>query len=159
MTPAPPPRYRLELVREDPDAAVLPFRCSDPGTLVGFLWRTVFARSPSERLVVVWTDHQYGVIGWSDIALGTAVSVCCDPRLIFASALLCNASAIVVAHNHPSGEVTPSEIDLRQANRLASGGEILGLPLVDFLIVGGAQRYTSLRDRGFLMDSTRSAAA
>ena len=79
---------------------------------------------------------------WSELGreLGAAY-----PREVFEPALRQGAASLIVVHNHPSGETDPSEDDLAITRRLSEAGEILGVPLLDHVIVGG-RGYTSLKE-------------
>jgi DNA repair protein RadC len=68
---------------------------------------------------------------------------------VFKAALLANAAAIIVAHNHPSGDPTPSPDDAALTARLAAAGEMLGVPLLDHIVIGDA-RYFSFKEAGRL---------
>ncbi len=71
------------------------------------------------------------------------------PREVFQAALLTNSSGLLVAHNHPSGDVTPSPDDVRLTRRLADAGTLLGVELLDHVIIG-AGRWFSFRQGGLL---------
>ena len=71
------------------------------------------------------------------------------PRETFREAIAAGAAAIVLAHNHPSGDATPSAEDVELTRRLMEAGRLLGIPVLDHLIVGAAQTL-SLRQNGFL---------
>lgn len=68
---------------------------------------------------------------------------------MFKAALLANAAAIVVSHNHPSGDPTPSPDDVELTRRLAAAGEVLGVPVLDHIIIGDG-RYYSFKEAGCL---------
>ena len=75
------------------------------------------------------------------------------PREIFRAAIRMSAASVIVAHNHPSGDPTPSREDVALTERLVAAGEVVGIPVEDHIIVGGAAgesetRWTSLRARG-----------
>jgi DNA repair protein RadC len=72
-----------------------------------------------------------------------------DPREVFLPAIQCRASAVILAHNHPSGDPEPSEEDRLVTERVRLAGQILKVPLVDHLIVAGRQ-VTSFQARGWL---------
>jgi DNA repair protein RadC len=79
-----------------------------------------------------------------------------SPREVFRDALLNGASAIVVAHNHPSGDPEPSHDDERITRRLGRAGQLLNVDVLDHLVIGH-QRWTSLARRGLLLaDATRA---
>ena len=71
------------------------------------------------------------------------------PREIFKSCLLSSAAAIILLHNHPSGDPTPSREDLELTGRLNDSGELLGIRVLDHIIIGSGC-YVSLADRGLL---------
>jgi len=70
-----------------------------------------------------------------------------DPREVFSVALATGASGLVLAHNHPSGDVKPSEDDIALTERAVEAGRLLGIWVVDHLVVG-AGRYLSMAERG-----------
>lgn len=69
-----------------------------------------------------------------------------DPGSIFREALKAGAEEIIVAHNHPSGDITPSRADITATKRLREAGELLSVPLLDHLILGRAPAFASLAD-------------
>nr|WP_041265050.1 JAB domain-containing protein [Geobacillus thermodenitrificans] len=71
------------------------------------------------------------------------------PREVFKAAILNNAASIIVAHQHPSGDVTPSKEDVEMTKRLAEAGRILGIEVLDHLVINYKAEYTSLKERGF----------
>lgn len=81
------------------------------------------------------------------VAEGSADSCYVDPREIFAPALAARASGVVLAHNHPSGDPTPSSHDLTLTARMVRAGQLLGVRVLDHMVVGDG-RYTSLAQRG-----------
>lgn len=72
-----------------------------------------------------------------------------DPKLIFASALAANASAIILAHNHPSGNLKPSQVDIQLTRKLVNGGKLLDISIYDHLIIT-YDGYTSFSEEGIL---------
>lgn len=87
-----------------------------------------------------------GVVGIHEVAHGS-LDVCpVHPREIFKRALANNACSIIVAHNHPSGDPTPSREDITTTDRLIECGRLLGIPVVDHIIVG--DRSHSMRAAG-----------
>lgn len=81
------------------------------------------------------------------VTQGTLASSVVDPRAIFQRAILGNAAAIVLVHNHPSGNPEPSGEDIAVTRQIVEGGRILGIPLRDHIIVAG-DTWTSLAQRG-----------
>jgi DNA repair protein RadC len=83
------------------------------------------------------------------VAEGTADACTVDPREVFRAALLARATAVVFAHNHPSGDPEPSDADLALTRELQAGARLFHLRVLDHLVVG-AGRFTSLAQNGFL---------
>lgn len=83
------------------------------------------------------------------ISHGTVNSAMMSPREIFQKALLANAVCIIVLHNHPSGECTPSIEDIKVTERLVKAGEMIGIQVMDHVIIGGGStNYYSLKANG-----------
>lgn len=89
-------------------------------------------------------DTKRRVIGWDIISIGTLDAALVHPREVFLTAVLHHASAVVVAHNHPSGDPTPSQDDIAITGRLKACGDLLGIDLLDALVIGDEGRFTSL---------------
>jgi DNA repair protein RadC len=82
-----------------------------------------------------------------EVSRGSLDATIVHPREVFKPAFLSNAAAIVVAHNHPSGDPTPSRDDLAITKRLVASGELLGVTVLDHLVIG-AGRYVSFKNAG-----------
>lgn len=102
-----------------------------------------------EHFVALLLDARRRVISKELISIGTLTSSLVHPRELFLPAITASAAAIVVAHNHPSGDPEPSPEDLALTRRLRQAGEIVGIELLDHVIVAGG-RYVSLKQRGIL---------
>ncbi len=83
-----------------------------------------------------------------EIFIGTISRAAVEPREILKEALLHRAAGVVLFHTHPSGDPSPSLEDLSFTRRMAEACEVLGVRLVDHMIVGGAGRWVSLKERG-----------
>lgn len=145
---AEPPAYRLALVREAPAPDYLsagPF--SNPATVARWLVDKL-SIEPAECLGFVALDSRHRPILWSILYRGTINRTACEPAGILRAALLCNAAAAIVFHNHPSGDPSPSAEDLAFTRRLVQAGELVGIRIVDHLVAGSCGRYVSLRERG-----------
>ena len=103
-----------------------------------------------EHFIVLLLDTKHRVNAIHTVAIGTLSQALVHPREVFKAALLANAAAVILAHNHPSGDVTPSPEDLAITKRLKDAGELLGVPVLDHLIIGDGGAYASLKDRGEL---------
>lgn len=84
------------------------------------------------------------------IGLGGVTGVVADPKIIFQGALKCNACGVILAHNHPSGNRTPSQADLDLTKKVKEGASLLELSLLDHLIIMPDQGYFSFADEGHL---------
>lgn len=100
-----------------------------------------------ERCVVASLDTKHRLIAVDLVSVGTADHTFMAPREVFRDALLRAASAVVVAHNHPSGDPTPSADDRRVTERLVESGRVLGVDVLDHLVVGDPE-WTSMARRG-----------
>jgi DNA repair protein RadC len=141
-----PHLVRVELVREGP------WPVGDPVTspaAVFTLLQEHAARWDREHFLTVLLDGQHRVVGIDDVAVGASGSCPVHPREVFKAAILANATAIIAAHNHPSGDLTPSVEDRAVTKRLVGAGTLLGIPLLDHLIVTGTSFY-SMKDAGVL---------
>lgn len=102
-----------------------------------------------ERFEVVLLDVKSRVIGCEVVSIGHLSGAPVHPREVFKPALEASAAAIVLVHNHPSGDPTPSRDDLAVTERLVQAGKILGIDVLDHLIIG-AKQYVSLKQQGLL---------
>ena len=101
---------------------------------------------PGEVFGMLCLTTKHRVIAYHEVSRGTLDSTLVHPREVFKAALLSNAAAVIVCHNHPSGDPTPSADDLSLTERLQDAGKTLGIGIVDHIIVarGGA---VSLREQ------------
>ncbi|MBP8714133.1 MAG: DNA repair protein RadC [Lachnospiraceae bacterium] len=104
---------------------------------------------PVEEVMLVMFDNKLHMIGEKCISRGTVNSAIASPREIFIYALEHHAVHIVLIHNHPSGDTTPSENDVEMTERVRNTGNIIGISLLDHIIIGD-RRYTSFKEKGFL---------
>ena len=89
------------------------------------------------------------VIHHEVVSIGSLSASIVHPREVFRAAIVAAAAGVIVAHNHPSGDVTPSPEDKEATRRLVKAGELLGIPVVDHLIIGDG-RYFSFKEAGLL---------
>ncbi|SFA41390.1 DNA repair protein RadC [Pedobacter suwonensis] len=99
-----------------------------------------------EEFKVILLNTKGRVLGVVNISQGGFSGTVADPRVIFAVALKACASSMILAHNHPSGELSPSDADLTLTKRLKSGGDILGIEVHDHLIVSRYGFYSFLEE-------------
>ncbi len=141
------PVYRIALVRE----ATLPAEtCVIHGPQdAAMILRDYLADADREHVVALLLDAKHRVVAVHTVSIGTLDSSPVHPRETFKCAILSNAAAILLAHNHPSGHLEPSEADIALTKRIAEAGKVIGIPLLDHVIVAGGG-YVSLRERGGL---------
>ena len=102
-----------------------------------------------EIFVVMFLSRSHEVLGIMRVTEGCLDACLVDPRKIFQGALLANSSSIVVAHNHPSGNLKPSNQDLRITKELQDAGTFLKIKVLDHLILT-SESYTSFADEGLI---------
>lgn len=107
------------------------------------------AKSPVERMYALLLDRRNNVLGVFVVGQGTISETLVGLRETFAPAIEMRASGIILAHNHPSGDPTPSQADVTLTARVEKAGEILGVALLDSVVLGSST-YTSFRDKGLL---------
>ena len=105
-----------------------------------------FGGRPVEQVGVVLLDARRGVMAARIVSSGSLDATPADPRAIFREAILARAAGVVVFHNHPSGDPTPSTEDVKVTRRLVAAATIVGVDIVDHLILG-AGRYFSFREQ------------
>ncbi|MEL7182291.1 MAG: DNA repair protein RadC [Pseudomonadota bacterium] len=111
--------------------------------------QTAMSHQGLERFRVLYLDRKNVLIADEELAEGTVDHVPVYPREVVKRALELNASAMILVHNHPSGDPTPSEADIRMTYAIRDAAEVLGLILHDHLIVGKATEL-SFRSEGLL---------
>lgn len=102
-----------------------------------------------EHFRVIFLDTRNQEIVSRDISVGSLNASIVHPREIFKAAISHSAAAIILVHNHPSGDPTPSKEDLALTARIREAGELIGIPVLDHLIIGDG-RFLSLKERGLL---------
>jgi len=102
-----------------------------------------------EEFKIMLLNRANKVLGIANISSGGIAGTVADPKLIFAAALKAGCSSIIIAHNHPSGNLTPSEADIKLTCKLREAGKFLDLPVLDHLIIT-AEAFYSFADEGVL---------
>lgn len=103
-----------------------------------------------EVLVVVSLDTKNQPTNLSVCSMGSLNSSIVHPREVFKTAVLSNAASILIAHNHPSSDPTPSQEDINITKRLYESGKILGIDLIDHIIIGDKTKFVSLKEKGII---------
>ena len=102
-----------------------------------------------EHFVVLFLDTKNYIIGKKTIFIGSLNKAIVHPREVFKEAIKRSSASVICAHNHPSGDPTPSQQDIQLTHRLYEAGELIGIKLLDHLIIGDEQ-FTSLKEKGYL---------
>ena len=118
-----------------------------PAAVASYLALRYGARD-QEVMGALYLDTRHRLLAERELYRGTVNRAAVEPRAILKEGLLHGACGMVVFHTHPSGDPSPSPEDLAFTRRLAEGGELIGVRLVDHLILGGVGRWVSLRERG-----------
>lgn len=144
----PPIEFKVMRIRE----CVSPAQQIDTPEQAMDYWRENIPSSPwydeaKECLVVLILNTRKRIIGHNLVSLGGLDTCFVHPREIFRPAIVAAGSAIVLMHNHPSGDPTPSEADIRVTRELIRAGQLMRIELLDHVIVG--ERHTSLKELGY----------
>jgi DNA repair protein RadC len=102
-----------------------------------------------EHFRIMHLSTRNNVLGISPVSIGSLNSSIVHPRECFKEAIRRNANTIILLHNHPSGDPTPSREDLDITRRLVEGGRILGIDILDHVIIGD-KKYVSLKEQGVI---------
>ena len=102
-----------------------------------------------EEAIVLCLNRANKVVGFYKLSVGGMSGTVMDPKIVFTVALNCGASSIIVAHNHPSGNLNPSDADVRITQKLKGAGELLDIQLLDHIIITD-EGYYSFGDEGKL---------
>lgn len=102
-----------------------------------------------ERFYLLSLNRSNCVVSWSLVSLGGLAGTVADGKVIFQKALLSNAHGLILSHNHPSGQLTPSEADLSLTQKLCNFGKFIDLPILDHIILT-PQDYYSFADHGLI---------
>jgi DNA repair protein RadC len=108
---------------------------------------------PYEKLAAIYLDRKRRVIGSRLLTVGSAGFTIVDPSQVLRPAVELGASALILAHQHPSGSATPSEQDYLVTERVVEGAKMLGINLLDHLVIGAQGRWSSLAELGKMPSS------
>ncbi len=105
-------------------------------------FKDILIYEEQENFYAIYLDSQSRIISYKLLFKGTLNTSCVHPREIFKYAFLESAYSIIVVHNHPSGEVTPSISDIELTNALFDIGKLMSIPVVDHIIIGKTKYYS-----------------
>ncbi|HWI65319.1 MAG TPA: DNA repair protein RadC [Symbiobacteriaceae bacterium] len=119
---------------------------NNPGAVYRYL-EPRFSQLEQEQFLAVLLTAKNQLICVEEITVGTQTSTLVHPREIFKAAIRRSAHAIILAHNHPSGDPTPSREDREVTRRMIEAGRVIGIEVLDHLVIG-KRRYVSFREKG-----------
>jgi DNA repair protein RadC len=129
-------RWSLKLVREAVASEFVPVYDKAGGPRdVARIARYFLKDEPVEVMLAFYLNSQNVVVGWQEVSRGLVDAALVHPREIYKAAILANASGVIIVHNHPSGNATPSYEDRKISESLKKAGEIVGIRLLDHLVV------------------------
>lgn len=108
-----------------------------------------FRHQEQEHLMLLLLDNKNNLLGEKLMFTGTVNASIISPREIYLEALRYHAVSIILLHNHPSGDPTPSDADRRMTRKIREAGGFLDIPLIDHIVIGD-KKYVSFREKGYL---------
>jgi DNA repair protein RadC len=143
------PGFRIALVREAGVKLAERPQLRVPAEAAPLLAQYI-GETDREVFAVALLTIRHRVLGLHTVSVGCLTSSLVHPREVFKPAILAGAAALLLAHNHPSGDPEPSAEDIALTRRLVSAGQLLGIEVLDHVILGESGRFVSLRERGVL---------
>ena len=142
------PTIRVRLVVSENAASYLP---AIPFTSSKDVWDyfSTLEDEPREVVIATYLDNKHHVLSIEEVSRGTLTASLFEPRAILQGALLTNAAALIVLHNHPAGDPKPSAEDISVTKSLKQIADLLPIRFLDHIIVG-KKTYVSLKDSGHL---------
>jgi DNA repair protein RadC len=108
-----------------------------------------FSARPVEQFGLLMLDTRHRVIRTAVLTVGSLDGTAVQPREVFRQALMASAAAVVMFHNHPSGDPQPSGEDVELTRRMIAAGQLMGIQVIDHVVLGDG-RYCSLKESGYL---------
>ena len=141
------PSVKIQLVKDGIIAASERPYISTPEDVAAIM-RPVIEVLAEERMYVMLLSTKNRVNAIQEVSVGSLNASVVHPREIFKAAILSNAAALILVHNHPSGDPTPSPEDVHLTKKLIEAGLLLDIPVLDHVIMG--DRYKSLKEVGVI---------
>ena len=142
------PIYRVTLVREG-KMPTYESRIRSSANAYSVL-QEFLADTDREHFVILMLDQKNQVIGINTVSVGSLTASIVHPREVYKPLILSNAAAVILGHNHPSGDPQPSHEDRAITQRLKEAGALLGINVLDHLVIGADGRYFSFADESLL---------
>src|SRR6056297_908717 len=142
-------KYSLRVVKENGGRYDLDKEISTPNSAMQVFIKILELSKRTEEVFAMLTmDTKSNLTGVFVVSVGNLSSSLVTPREVFKRAILQNSKAIILGHNHPSGDPEPSGDDIQITERLVEAGELLGIDVFDHLIIGSSSNFVSLKERG-----------
>jgi DNA repair protein RadC len=138
--------YHIKLIREN--RPIYHKAITEPTDAVAF-FKEQIADSVQEHFVAMFLNARNIPVGWREISKGSVSASLVHPREVFLPAIQLVASSLILAHNHPSGDASPSKDDIELTRRLKQAGELLGIEVLDHLVIT-TDSHISLKEQGNL---------
>lgn len=143
------PELTIKVERKDGDGQVYQVRTSNDAAT---FFRTIFNADTmlwTEESAMICLNRANEVIGYFKVSSGGTASTIMDAKVIFVQALQSGAHSIILAHNHPSGNINPSELDINLTKRLVKGADLLDMRVLDHIILTD-KSHLSMADEGYI---------
>ncbi len=141
------PRYKVQLVKES-STSIACASFSNPAEVAAFL-APEMACMDREQFMVLLLNTKNRIIGTNVVSIGSLNASIVHPREVFRPAILAPCAAVILAHNHPSGDPSPSMEDMELTKRLDEAGKILGIKVLDHVVIGETS-YFSFKEKGLM---------
>lgn len=144
-------KFRLQLVK-DKGVSYPEYdrQLGGPSEVAALLFDLGLDREPLEQFWALLMDSRGKFIGLTRASSGSVGQAIIDPRGVFVPALLGNAVSVILVHNHPSGDVDPSQADMTTTRKLVDAGKLLGVTVADHIIIGFDGDYFSFSREGLI---------
>jgi DNA repair protein RadC len=140
------PEYKVMLVK-DSNVPSDKKRIGSPVDVVN-MFESYLSGADREHFCIAMLDRKGNLIGLNTVSIGGLHSSVVHPREVFKPAIILGAASIILAHNHPSGDPTPSPEDITVTKKLVKAGRILSIEILDHVIIGDGTMYYSLKEHG-----------
>jgi len=141
------PVFSREVVRESMPSYITTNRFTSPRQIYELFSDLV--QESKEHFMALHLDGKNRIVCFDRVSVGSLNQSIVHPREVFKSAILSSAAALILVHNHPTGDPTPSAEDLAITRRLSEVGDLVGIRVLDHVIVGDGE-YLSFAERGLL---------
>lgn len=121
---------------------------TEPGSVADY-YMEEYRHREQEHLLLLFLDNKSNLLGEKELFTGTVNASLVSPREIYLEALKFHAVGIILLHNHPSGDPTPSDADRRITRKVWEAGSLLDIPLLDHIVIGD-RKYVSFREEGYI---------